>query len=255
MELATYMSLREALDKSCSLDAFKKNVRKEYHAGKTAKGTQHVAIALSVLRRACGVSDDTKGSPKDIVALGQKESVGHFIPLDLIVEKGVVRAGQAVRRDFVLWLSKLRDAANLAHGEALSTTKYVSGKETQQLKRMMRDFCAGKRPFPAKGHVSVATPRKSRGAEKRRSGGHGYLWRDDVEDSPYPSLFEHLHKMASFGPDYTVAMGIHGVGTSPSASSSPEASRYNVQHTHAGIRRGRRGERRAFESLFKREVD
>lgn len=68
--------LSEGLDRACSLAAFKNNVRREYHAGKTAKGTQHVAIALSVLKRSCGVDSDERMTPKEIVAAGNKKEEG-----------------------------------------------------------------------------------------------------------------------------------------------------------------------------------
>ncbi len=240
MELRTYVNLCEVLDKSCSLDAFKKNVRAEYHAGKTAKGTQHVAIALSVLRRACGVSDDVRGSPKEIVAAGKAEAVGRFIPLDVIVERGVQGDIKGTRRNFTLWLAQLRDAADVAHREATSTARYVSGKRTEQLKDILRDFCHGKRPFPNKGDVTVRDVHKPRAsASVKLARPFGFL-RKEGEEGPFPHLFEYARGTARFGPDFTVTMGIHGVGVSPSASTSPEASRYNVQHTAAGIRRGSR---------------
>jgi len=65
--------LSETLDKACSVDAFEKNVRREYHAGKTAQGTQHVAIALSVLKRACGVKSKKRMTTKEIVAAGERK--------------------------------------------------------------------------------------------------------------------------------------------------------------------------------------
>lgn len=139
-----HVRLQEVVDKTCSLKAFAKNVRREYHAGKTAKGVQHVAIALSILKRACGVDPDTQGSAKDIVKKGGGKLEGRFIPLDRFMELGAA------------------------------------------------------------------------------------------------SLRERISGMGSWGPDYTVAMGIHGVGTSPSASTSPEKSRYNIQHTAYGIVKGRR---------------
>jgi hypothetical protein len=65
-------SLSEALDKACSVAAFEKNIRREYHAGKTAKGTQHFAIAINTLKRACGVNPkERETSPKKIVAMGK----------------------------------------------------------------------------------------------------------------------------------------------------------------------------------------
>jgi len=66
--------LSEVLDRACSLEAFKNNVRREYHAGKTAKGTQHVAIAISVLKRACGVKSKERMTPKEIVAAGSQKT-------------------------------------------------------------------------------------------------------------------------------------------------------------------------------------
>ena len=64
--------MSEGLDRACSVAAFEKNVRREYHAGKTAQGTQHVAIALSVLKRACGVKSKKRMTTKEIVAAGEK---------------------------------------------------------------------------------------------------------------------------------------------------------------------------------------
>lgn len=63
------------LSRECSLDAFKHNLRREYHAGQTAQGTQHVAIALSVLKRSCGVDSKDRMTPKEIVAMGGKKSM------------------------------------------------------------------------------------------------------------------------------------------------------------------------------------
>ena len=65
--------LSEKLDKACTVAAFEKNIRREYHAGKTAKGTQHFAIAINVLKRACGVDPkERETNPKKIVAMGSK---------------------------------------------------------------------------------------------------------------------------------------------------------------------------------------
>jgi hypothetical protein len=63
------------LNRECSLDAFKHNLRREYHAGQTAQGTQHVAIALSVLKRSCGVDSKDRMTPKEIVAMGGKKTM------------------------------------------------------------------------------------------------------------------------------------------------------------------------------------
>lgn len=67
--------LSEGLDRACSVAAFEKNVRREYHAGKTAQGTQHFAIAINVLKRACGVDSKVREtSPKKIVAMGKEKT-------------------------------------------------------------------------------------------------------------------------------------------------------------------------------------
>lgn len=229
MEIGEYVQLQEVLDKSCSLAAFQKNVRAEYKAGKRAKGTQHVAIAMSVLKRACGVDDDVKGSPKEIVQKGggKLEGSGRFIPLDFIIElKGVTKADtKTARRTFVLWLASLRKAADAASTETMSTSRYVSGKRTRKLQKILKT--AAKRKFPPPGDVTF---RMSSGLRQKLG-----------DSSPrFADLFERISHMGSFGPDYTIAMGIHGVGTSPSASTSPERSRYNVQHTAQGIVSGRR---------------
>jgi hypothetical protein len=68
--------LSEGLARACSVAAFEKNVRREYHAGKTAKGTQHVAIAMSVLKRACGVKSKERMTTKEIVAAGDRKNEG-----------------------------------------------------------------------------------------------------------------------------------------------------------------------------------
>jgi hypothetical protein len=67
-------SLSEGLNRTCSLVAFDRNVSREYKAGKTAQGTQHVAIAISVLKRACGVDSKGRMTPKEIVAAGKRKT-------------------------------------------------------------------------------------------------------------------------------------------------------------------------------------
>ena len=67
-------SLSEGLNRTCSLVAFDRNVSREYKAGKTAQGTQHVAIAISVLKRACGVDSKERMTSKEIVAAGKKKT-------------------------------------------------------------------------------------------------------------------------------------------------------------------------------------
>lgn len=53
------------LNKSCSLDAYKANVKELIESGK--KPGQAVAIAIRTLKKCCGVSSDARMSPKSIV--------------------------------------------------------------------------------------------------------------------------------------------------------------------------------------------
>lgn len=100
------------LDKSCSLDAFQKNVRSEYHAGKTAKGTQHVAIAISTLKRACGVADDDrKMTPKEIVASSSKGESKSYVRLMALIERKPETVGPE-------WFGQVAEAAGSAAREA-----------------------------------------------------------------------------------------------------------------------------------------
>ena len=68
------------LKKSCSLDAFNKNIAMSIEDGK--EQDQAVAIAFTTLRAACGVPDDApKLTAKEIVSKygGKKESVGSVL--------------------------------------------------------------------------------------------------------------------------------------------------------------------------------
>jgi len=62
------------LDRRCSMDAFEANIRREYYRGKTAKGTQHFAIAMSTLKRACGVTSKERMTPQQVIAAGKKKA-------------------------------------------------------------------------------------------------------------------------------------------------------------------------------------
>lgn len=53
------------LNKSCSLDAYRANVKELIESGK--KPQQAVAIAIRTLKKVCGVSSDARMSPKSIV--------------------------------------------------------------------------------------------------------------------------------------------------------------------------------------------
>lgn len=56
--------------KKCSTKAMSQNIRHYRHAGK--EGPQAVAIAYSVLKKACGVTSKERMTPKEIVAKGGK---------------------------------------------------------------------------------------------------------------------------------------------------------------------------------------
>jgi hypothetical protein len=154
-----------------------------------------------------------------------------LVSLDTLTERDT----KADRRGFTRWLFQLRKTADAAGRESIGTTKYVSGKHTQQLRDMVQDVCRGKMRFPPPGEVVSRTPPRKRLSPKKQE--FGFLHR---EGSRYPSLFERIQAIGSWGPDYTIPMGIHGVGVSPAASTTPEGSRYNIQHTPMGIRKGRR---------------
>jgi len=77
------------LNRECSLDAFKHNLRREYHAGQTAQGTQHVAIALSVLKRSCGVDSKDRMTPKEIVAAGGKKQSMNVESINALLVKAI----------------------------------------------------------------------------------------------------------------------------------------------------------------------
>lgn len=79
------------LNRECSLDAFKHNIRREYHAGQTAQGTQHVAIALSVLKRSCGVDSKDRMTPKEIVAAGGKRESMNVESINSVLVKAIGR--------------------------------------------------------------------------------------------------------------------------------------------------------------------
>jgi hypothetical protein len=128
------------LDKSCSLDAFQGNVSRSYKEGKRAKGTQHVAIALSTLKRACGVpDDDQKMTPKEIVAAGSKGE-GVFIRLSALIEKESAPASSTTADPEVVWLrwiGRLQDVAGMAVKEA---GRWKRGPATDKLIDLLQDF-------------------------------------------------------------------------------------------------------------------
>lgn len=96
------------LDKSCSADAMSTNTKNL--VGKEGKAQkQAVAIAYSVLRKACGVSSD-KGrmTPKQIVSFGSKsEASGSAAAAEALARKNVKAADAALPDDVSAELAKL----------------------------------------------------------------------------------------------------------------------------------------------------
>jgi hypothetical protein len=66
------------LDKRCSTEAFSNNVRTEHESGKEQK--QAIAIAYSVLCRACGCPKDTRMTPKQMVAYAKESNMSKSEP-------------------------------------------------------------------------------------------------------------------------------------------------------------------------------
>lgn len=99
------------LNRECSLDAFKHNLRREYHAGQTAQGTQHVAIALSVLKRSCGVDSKDRMTPKEIVAAGGKRESMNMESINSILVKAIGQIQQQELSSVVEARTKKEQAA------------------------------------------------------------------------------------------------------------------------------------------------
>lgn len=78
------------LIKRCSMDAFEKNIRRMWREGKRAKGTQHVAIALSTLKRACGVKSKRRMTPREIIAAGKERTEWLSAPPSEILEAAMM---------------------------------------------------------------------------------------------------------------------------------------------------------------------
>jgi hypothetical protein len=83
------------LDKSCDEKAVSRNIRQLYKKdGKPH--LQSIAIALSVLQRACGIKGDAKMSPKEMVARSKKKqesAVGRFVPIEALIERARKTSG------------------------------------------------------------------------------------------------------------------------------------------------------------------
>lgn len=134
------------LDKSCSLDAFQSNVSASYKEGKRAKGTQHVAIALSTLKRACGVpDDDRKMTPKEIVAVGSKGESQTFVRLAALMERDAGPTSDP-EVDWLRWVGRLSDVAGRAVKEA---GRWKRGPATDKLIALLQYFVQQRIVVPA----------------------------------------------------------------------------------------------------------
>lgn len=125
------------LDKRCVVDAVSKNISAEVKARKPQK--QAIAIALSTLKRACGVpDDDQKMTPKEIVAAGSKGE-GVFIRLSALIEKESAPASSTADPEVVWlrWIGRLQDVAGMAVKEA---GRWKRGPATDKLIDLLQDF-------------------------------------------------------------------------------------------------------------------
>jgi hypothetical protein len=151
--------LSEALDKACSVAAFEKNVRREYHAGKTAKGTQHFAIAINVLKRACGVDPKVREtSPKKIVAMGTattEESEGFIPPKS--VQKAAAR-GLELRRKHGRGGLDRKEASKQGIGSGVQRATNLKNGDRVSLDTIKRMHAFFSRHQKNKGNPGDVTP-------------------------------------------------------------------------------------------------
>jgi hypothetical protein len=79
------------LDKTCSIEAFNNNIRRSIKEGKPQK--QSVAIAYSILRKACEISSDQpQMTPSEIVKTSKKKGEKkmqktNMEKIDILLEK------------------------------------------------------------------------------------------------------------------------------------------------------------------------
>jgi hypothetical protein len=212
------------LDKSCSLEAFQSNVSAAYKEGKRAQGTQHVAIALSTLKRACGVADDDrKMTAKEIVAAGSKKE-SQFVRLFALVEREPAHVGPD-------WFSQARAASRSAMSEA---HKHQRGPGSEKLIGLVQALLQTRRAPP------VFENRTLRPGADNWDGWIGWTSRVmfAVENMAIPELSALIRAFArgevkvpalaerigfGRGIDFAVRSSAHGAATSPS-SAPPEAN-------------------------------
>lgn len=78
-------NLSEVLSESCSREAFEANISAEIKAGKPKE--QAVAIAISTLKKACGVTSDKRMSVDEILKGGMKEAEETRRDVQIVVER------------------------------------------------------------------------------------------------------------------------------------------------------------------------
>jgi len=213
------------LDKSCAVDAVSKNISAEMKDGGKPQ-SQAIAIALSTLRRSCGVPDDGKKmSAKEIVAAGGKKE-GTFIRLAALIER---QAPADI--DAELWLSKLSEAAQKAVKEA---GRWGGGPHTTRLLGLVDDFVQRRTHGPTFEEVGTRNPgserwlewvtRVSLASENRALPELSVLIRryhEGLVAIPSGTKPRFHRMMEKFGIDFATRSSLHGVGTSPSAAKAP----------------------------------
>lgn len=219
------------LDKSCSLDAFKANVRASYKEGKTAKGTQHVAIALSTLKRACGVKDDDRRmSPKDIVAVGQKGE--SMVRVDAIVS----RATEPVLEIFSdAWIRHVGELAEAALREAVDHRRgpatdrllgWINGYVVRRSTPTFESRNPGSEWGPWRGWLSrLEMSAANEAVFELGAAVRDYRLGQIAVPNRHSSLFG--EGRGRRGPDFAVRTSARGVGTSPSAAPPDANNRTN----------------------------
>jgi len=131
------------LDKSCVASAVSRNISTEMKAGRPQK--QAIAIALSTLKRACGVpDDDRKMSAKEIVAAGQKGESRTFVRLSALMERDTATSDPEV--DWLRWVSRLAEVAGRAVKEA---GRWRRGPATDKLIDLLQSFVQHRIVVPA----------------------------------------------------------------------------------------------------------
>jgi len=175
--------LSEVLNRACSLAAFKDNVRSEYRSGKTAQGTQHVAIAMNVLKKSCGVNTDERLSAKEIVSRGQSktESSEGFVPPES-VRKNAAK-GLELRKKFGRGGLSRKQASKQGIGSGVQrATNLKNGDRVslETIKRMHSYFSRHQGDSSADGWGSESNPSAGWIAWLLWGGDAGWEWAKSI---------------------------------------------------------------------------